>query len=180
MRWIFRNARRHRTAIRFGEPAEAVAASLSAHLHTDFPSPKGQLVVAGRMFESDAIDVRLRVFPNGARAGTLYGHTQSDWMKPAAIGTLVNQDNGTSELSYRLGAIGIPVSIGTGCLAVIGLLCALVFAATGHGQSSVIALIVTAWLGAGVALLVRQADQGIREERLIFEWLVTTLKPFLK
>ncbi len=100
-------------------------------------------------------------------------------MKPAAVGTLVNQGSTTSELGYRLYANGIPVSIGAACLALLGLLSALVVAVAGHFQSSLIALFITAWLAGVVALLVPQADQGIREESLIYEWLLTTLKPVL-
>jgi hypothetical protein len=60
---------------------------------------------------------------------------------------------------------------------VVALVVAVVMVATGHDWPSLTALIVAAWLGVGMAQLVGQADQGIREERLIYEWLLMILGP---
>jgi hypothetical protein len=176
--WVIHNARRHRTTIHFQAPAETVAASLSAQLHTDFPSPKGQLVVAGRTLGSDPTDIRLRIFPNGARVGKLRGNTQSDWMKPAVVGTLAPEKGG-SGLTYRLDANGIPAFIGLSALAILGILTALVLALGHRFQPSLVALAVAAFLCVGAAMLVSQADQGIREERLLYEWLLGALGPLM-
>jgi hypothetical protein len=176
--WVLRNAQRHRTIMSFRAPAATVAASLSANLRTEFPSPKVQLVVAGRIVGSDPIRIRLRIFPHGARAGMLRGNDQSNWMKPTVVGRIISQGS-TSELSYRLDANGLPASVGSAVLAILGLLSSLVLAVAGSYQSSLIALAIAAILSGMTLVLVGQADQGIREERLLYEWLLGTLKSFL-
>jgi hypothetical protein len=99
-------------------------------------------------------------------------------MKPAVEGRIVTQGN-ASVLSYRLDANGLPVLAVLAVFAVLGLVSSLVLALAGRFHLSLVVLAIAVFLGGAALTLVIQADQGIREERMLYEWLLGTLKPYL-
>ena len=168
--WIGHHLRPSRRTMVFGRPVDQVVRCMDASVEHHFPSQRGVPTFAGHFVGLDPVRVRVRAFPHGARAGTLYGGTQATWMKPALVGRLEVAGSRTAFrycVSAAMGEVAAATMLGAGCLSLLG---AVVLALIGV-SGSLVCLILAAFFIAGLSTLVAQADQGIREERHLLEWL---------
>jgi heme A synthase len=101
----------------------------------------------------------------------MHGGNQSDWMKPTLVGTISTVSDDACLLTYRIRAPGIWVVRGIVLLAVTSILVAVGLASAGAGAAALIALAVVAGLALVFTSLLLQTDQGIREERLLLDWI---------
>jgi hypothetical protein len=143
---------------------------MDAAVEHEFPSRRGELAFAGRFVGTDPVRIRVRAFPQGGRAGMVSGNTQGDWMRPTLVGTLDGY-NQTSRCTYCVsaapGEVAALVTLVAACLSLVS---ALILALIGV-FGSLVCLVVAAFLVLGFATFVSQTEQGIREERLLLEWL---------
>ena len=104
LRWIRCHAFPTASEEQFDRSVAAVASAIEDNLQTEFPSPIGVPVVAGRLRGGNPVQVELRAFPHGARVGMMRGgNYPGNWMKPSLVGNLVDTGVG-SALRYTFDA----------------------------------------------------------------------------
>jgi hypothetical protein len=170
IRWIRDHLHSRRRTAEFRQVVEEVVVRMEEALQHDFPSPRGMPVAAGRFVGTNPVRMRVRFFPRGARVGRLDGRDQFTWMKPALIGQLVGIGGGTTLTYFVSAQDGEVVAAGSLMSAVLSLLVALSLRLSG-ATGSLVCLAAAAVFSFAFCVMVVQAEQGIREERLLLEWL---------
>jgi hypothetical protein len=176
IRWIRTHVASRRQTHKCDRPTNEVATHLRESLNHEFPSPRGQPVIGGRIVGTNPVRIRIRAFPHGARVGLTYGGNRGDWMKPSLVGSVVGESDDSCEVHYHVGSNGVFVALAAVILSVLAVLDAIGLAVFGTWEGALISLGVGVVLAVVFTTLLSQTDQGVREEGLLLRWITTNFQ----